>query len=114
MEVFFQYHLTWFFFGTVLLLCLALYALLRIASEILRHIHIDNRWEIWIAYIIQRSLLFFPFTAGTLLASMWVFINPIWHGSIALFVLLVSFEHLRNVFRGTLLKSADEIGRAHV
>lgn len=111
MEIFFKYHLTWFFFGIILLLCLGLYLLLRIVSEVLRHIHIDNRWETWIAYIVRRALLFYPFAAGTLLVSIWVFVNPIWHGTIVLFIVFVSFEHLRNKFRGILLKAANEISK---
>jgi hypothetical protein len=109
MEIFFKYHLSWFFLGSISLLLVGFYVLLRIVAELLRHIHIDNRWEIWIAAWIKKVILFYPFAASTLLMSIWIFVNPIWHFSIALFLLLVSFEHLKNIFRGLLLKAADEV-----
>lgn len=114
MELLLKYQLSWMFLGLMTLLCVAIYALLQIGNEIMKHVHIDTKFEVWMDFFLTKGLLIFPFASSVFLLSIWVFVDTVWHGLIALFLIILNFQNIKNLSSGLIIKAANEIRRRSV
>ena len=100
MEDFLSNQFTWFSFLLVAAGLLALYFLLRVVRRLLAVSMPKKRFELWAEKFIHDLLTLFEPLAVILLSSIFIFINPPFHGLLIALLVFAGFSHVKNYLSG--------------
>lgn len=96
-------HFSWSFLFITIIFLLLLYMILQIAKRQVMRLSLSLRTKDTIHRFLHQFLLLYELIFGLITASVLLFINPIWHGTILAFVIVVTFPLLRNYVIGRFL-----------
>ena len=96
------------FLGATIILLLA-YLLMRLVHELLSRQMKKNEWLIGLKKGLYSLLKVYEIIVFLILGSVFIFINPILHGSILLAIVLFSFSHIKNYVSGKLASLDDNL-----
>ena len=102
-------YITWFHFFAVAFGLLMLYFFLKFMERLLNNISFSKSFQQILEKWNKRLLSGYELIVLAVLGSLFVLINPIYHGLLILFVLVFGFTHIRNYFSGRLLKMGNKI-----
>ena len=114
MEALLTSRFTWGELLSSALLAGAVYLLLRFAARLLETARISGYFGPQINRWIRKARLLYEPAALVFLASLFILINPVFHGLMALLVLLTGFNHIRNYLNGRIIRftNAVSIGKS--
>ena len=100
---------TWFFFG-LLVLCLGLiYFLLKILYKRANFLTLNRNVQRLVFSVLQKTLIIYEPIAIVVSASVWVLISPVWHGLLVLFLIVITFPHIRNYTTGRIIRMNNDL-----
>lgn len=109
MEKLLEPHFSWTFFGFLLILASLGYLILRALHRKINDLTFNRKVERIIYLSTQRILVIYEPLAVIILASIWVLVNPVWHGILMLFLVASAFPHVRNYVTGRLIRLSNEL-----
>ncbi len=95
---------TWWRFFLTALFFFGLYFLLHFSNRILIKYNFLGKFQNHIKTAIKHALLIFEAVALLILGGAFILINPIYHGFLALIILLAGFNHIKNYFSGRIVQ----------
>lgn len=99
-----QKQFTWWQFFLLTTFLILLYFILQFFSGILEKFKLFGKYQNSIKSIVSYSLLTYEALVILILGCAFVLINPIYHGILILFLLLVGFSHVKNYFSGRVVQ----------
>jgi hypothetical protein len=93
---------SWLNFLGATIILLLVYLLMRLTDEFLSRQLKNNRWLTGIEKGLYKLLKVYEIIVFLILGSVFIFINPLFHGVILLAVVLFSFSHIKNYVSGNL------------
>ncbi len=101
---------SWGNFLTIALVLFALYFFLQFLHQILERFQIFGNWQKHFKKWIYHLLLIYEPLVVLILSSVFVLINPIFHGLLMGLLLLVGFSHIKNYMSGRIVQFDNAIG----
>jgi len=101
------FHWSDFFWAAALLL--GIYFVLKVAKELFSKAYFLGKWQSALQQIIHSILLVYEIIALLILISVFVLINPPFHGLMVLFFLLAGFAYFRNYLSGRLVQLDENL-----
>ncbi|MCP4439989.1 MAG: hypothetical protein GY810_13675 [Aureispira sp.] len=109
MEKLLEPQFSWASFGLLLVLVGLGYVILRAIHRKINSLTLNRNLERILFLGNQRILIIYEPIAIIVLSSVWVLVNPLWHGILALFFIVVAFPHIRNYMTGRLTRISNEL-----
>ncbi len=109
MENFFISQFTWQRLLLVAISLLALFFLLKFLDRILGRFNFLGKYQEIVKNCIHYTLLIYEVLALLILGSVFVLINPQFHGILALIVVVGGFTHIKNYFSGRIVQYDNSI-----
>jgi hypothetical protein len=101
-------HFSWLFFlGTVVFLLL-FYSLLLFFQRQIHQLPVTLKFKDRLTNKFRSLLLLYDFIFVVITVSVFVLLNPIWHGIIVLFLIAITFPLIRNYMTGRFLSFDPE------
>lgn len=100
MEYFFSNQFTWLSFFVIGAVLLVLYFLLRFLQRMLIITNAESNIGGWVDILMGDLLILFEPVAIILLGSIFIFINPPFHGLLVGLAVFVGYNHIRNYMSG--------------
>jgi hypothetical protein len=101
-------HFSWlFFFGTVVFLLL-FYGLLLFVQRQIHQLPLPLKFRDRLSNKLRSLLLLYDFIFVVITASVFILLNPIWHGLVILFLVSITFPLMRNYMIGRFLSFDPE------
>jgi hypothetical protein len=104
MEVLFDKQFNWFDLGVAALFLLLVYFLLQFLQRIIVRAGFLKNLRFNIQNDIHKLLLFYEPLVFVILIGIFVFINPVLHGTLLLLLVLLAFKQLRNYMSGRVIQ----------
>lgn len=109
MEKLLEPHFSWTFFGFLLILAGFGYLILKAIHRKINDLTFNRKIERIVFLTTQQILIIYEPLAVIILVSIWVLINPVWHGILMLFLVISAFPHIRNYVTGRLIRLSNEL-----
>lgn len=109
MEEILTYKASW---GNLLVIAIGLlifYFALQFLRRVVRRAAFLKVFQKPIQNVIRYLLLLYEMLAIVVLSSVFVLINPFYHGALLLIILLIGFPHIKNYVSGRMIKLANQI-----
>lgn len=100
---------SWLNFLAATIILLLTYLLMQLIHELLSRQVQKNEWLAGLKKGLYRLLRLYEIIVFLILGSVFIFINPILHGSLLLAVVVFSFSHIRNYVSGKLASLDDNL-----
>ena len=91
------------------LLVFLFYWIIRIANSIFQKASLLGGWKVKVHNVIHKMYVLAEPIALLIIIGGFIFINPIVHGIIALFLALISYELVKSYFSGKVLQLNEEL-----
>lgn len=109
MERLLEPHFSWLFFSIFALIVGLIYMLLRILYQKIQFSTLNRNLERVLFGLLERTFIIYEPVAIVLLTSVWVLVDPVWHGILTLFLIIITFPHIRNYMTGRIIWISNDI-----
>ncbi|MCH2045322.1 MAG: hypothetical protein MK212_14495 [Saprospiraceae bacterium] len=109
MERLLEPHFSWLFFSIFAFVVGLIYLSLRITYQKIQFSTLDRNLERILFMFLERTFIIYEPIAIILLASVWVLVDPVWHGILTLFLITITFPHIRNYITGRIIRLSNDI-----
>lgn len=109
MEKVFTPQFSWIYLGITALILLVVYFLLKFLLRLTQQTTLFKRNRFYLKSTMEWVLLIFEPLALFILAGIFVFINPVFHGFLIGLLLIPGFQHLRNYESGKIIQASKSL-----
>ena len=109
MEKVFTPQFSWIYWGITALVLLIVYFLLKFFLRLARQTTFFKRNRLYLKSSMEWALLIYEPLALFILAGIFVFINPVFHGFLIGLLLIPGFQHLRNYESGKIIQASKSL-----
>ena len=103
MESFFEPHFTWASLGFSMIALVCLYIVLFLVKNKALEFPIHKKYREILFTLLRNALLLYELLFAVIVGSIFLLINPLWHGILILFLVVITFPLIRNYVTGKLL-----------
>lgn len=96
-------HFSWLFFLGTLVFLLLFYGLLLFLQRQIHQLPIAPKFKDRLSNTLRSFLLLYDLIFVVIAASVFILLNPIWHGLVILFLVSITFPLMRNYMIGRFL-----------